>query len=261
MPFSARGENVKLGKGSMLLGLWAGTTPPEAFDFMGNANSVALSADVTNAELFSSTERSGSLVDRRPLRTAYTLTVSLNEYTVENLKLFLLGEEASESQALNATFETLIEGIQLGKWHSIGKRRMTGIEVYPGSGGSTALTSGTDYEVNAEFGLIKFLSGGAIQEGDNAFVNGAVPALTITKIRVAQESAPIAHIKFLCDDANNEGDAAKDELELWKVSVAPDGELNFISDEYGAFSLSMAVLSDATNHADDPYGTLNRITG
>lgn len=261
MPLPARGEFTKLGKGSMLLGLWDGNTPPVNFDFMGNANAVSISADVTNVELFSSTEKSASLIERRPLRTAYSLSVSLNEFTIENLKLFLLGEQATALQGVNPTFELAITGIELGKYYPIGKRRMTGVEVYPGSGGSSPLVASTDYEINTEFGAIRFLTGGAINEGDNAFVNGAVPALTITKIRIAQSSAPIAHLKFLCDDANNEADGAKDELELWKVSVAPDGELNLISDEFGAFSLTMAVLSDSAHHTDDPYGTLNRITG
>lgn len=259
MPFSARSENVKLGKGSFMIGLWENNAAPSAFDFAGNCNSVSMSADVTKAELFSSTEKSGSLIDSRPLRTAYNIAISMNEFTKENLALFLLGELAVETQDVNASYEITISDIEIGKYYPLGKRRLSDVEVTPGSGGSTPLVAGTDYEINTEFGWIRFLGGGHVNEGDAASVQGSAPALTFNRIRIAQNSSPVAKLHFLCDDANNEGAAAKDELEVWKASVAPDGELNFISDEHGAFSLTFSVLSDATNHPNDPYGRLTRI--
>jgi hypothetical protein len=85
------------------------------------------------------------------------------------------------------------------------------------------------------------------------------PELTITKLRIGTQSQQIARLVYLSDDANSAGNSSKDRLELWKVDVAPEGDLQLISDEYGAFTLTMAVLTDGANHPDDPYGTLDRI--
>lgn len=43
------------------------------------------------------------------------------------------------------------------------------------------------------------------------------------------------------------------------MSLAPEGEMNVISEEYASYSLTMSVLSDAPNHPNDPFGTLDRI--
>jgi hypothetical protein len=260
MPLPGRGENLKLGKGSMLMRLWSGATPPVGgYDFAGSQDGVNLTANITQAEKFGNSEKSGALLDRRVLRADYVLNVQMSEHTLENLALFLLAEQATEQQDANPTFEVEIEEIEIGKYYDIGKRRISSPVVEAGSGSSSPLVSGTDYEINTEFGMIRFLGGGNVNEGDSAFVSGSVPALTKKKLRLAQNSAPIAQIQFLCDDANNEGSAAKDLLNVWKASIAPDGELSFIGDEYGAFSLSISLLSDGTNHPSEPYGTLERI--
>lgn len=258
--FDARSEFHKLGKGAMMIGLWSGQTPPTNFDFVGNCDSVTLSADVTTVQKFSNTRASGALVDRRTLRTAYKVAAQIDEFTKENLKLFLLGTEATKTQNLAAVSDITINDIELGKYYDLGKRRITGAVVYVNEA-STAMVEGTDYELNTEFGWFRAISGGAIVALDDVRVHCSVPALTIMQIRIAQASSPIARLRFLCDDANNESSVAKDELNVWKASIAPSGDLNLISDDYGSYSLEFSVISDSTNHPNDPFGTLDRITG
>lgn len=259
MPFPARGDNVKLGKGSLLLDFNDDSGVPEGLEFLGNATGVSLTWNITQVELFSSTERSAGLVDRARTRAGLTASAALSEYTARNLRSFLLAGESSNNQSLAASQVKNLTGVKVGKYYEIGARRITNVSVELGSIGELVLD--TDYELNTEFGILRALSGGSIQDDDDLVVNFDKPALTITKLQLGTKSQQIARLLYLADDANSAGAASKDRLELWKVDVAPDGELQLISDDYGNFTLSMAVLTDGTNHPSEPYGTLERITG
>ena len=43
------------------------------------------------------------------------------------------------------------------------------------------------------------------------------------------------------------------ELEIWRVSLAPEGDTGLISNEWGTISFTGEVLKDETNHPDNPY--------
>lgn len=259
MPFPARGENVKLGKGSLLLDLNDTNGDPTGLQFLGNATSVALTWDITQTELYSSTERSAGLVDRARTRAGLTVSAQLSEYTATNLKLHMLASETGRTQNTATAATVNLADVSPGRYYELGYRRVTNVSVMNGSG--PALVLDQDYELNAEFGVIHVLAGGSVLEGDDLVVECDVPALEFTRLRVGTESQQIARLLYLADDANSAGAASKDRLELWRVDVAPDGELQLISDDYGSFTLTMAVLNDGANHPSEPYGTLERVTG
>jgi hypothetical protein len=258
MPFPARGENVKLGKGSLLLDLNDDDGVPQHLEFVGNATGVSLNWDITQVELYSSTERTAGLVDRARTRAGLTMSAVLNEFTLTNLRLHLLGEEATSNQSSGTSATANLNNVKLDHYYEIGSRQVTNVVV---NDGSNNLTVDVDYELNSEFGVIHPLTGGAIDEGDDLLVTFDKPALAFTSVRLGKKSQQIARVVYLADDANSAGAASKDRLELWKVDVAPDGELQLISDEYGSFTLTMAVLTDGANHPSEPYGTMTRVTG
>lgn len=259
MPLPADGTKVKLGKGSLLLDTLTAAGLHTGFDFMGNATSITLSADVTKAQLFSSTERSAPLVAEAVTRIAYTLTATLSEFTLNNLRKFLLGTENVKTQAVGVGVTALFSDQQVvpGRYLDVGARQITNVVVT--RDGTDILVADTDYLVYSEFGLIKLLEGGAVLEGDDIEVEFSRPALTIDQVRIAKNSSPVVHLLYLADDANQDADGARDRLEIWRASCAPEGEMNVISDEYGNFQLTMSVLSDAANHPNDPFGTLDRV--
>jgi hypothetical protein len=256
--FPARGDNTKLGKGSLLLDLLDEDTGlPLGLEFTGNASAISIASDTTFAELYSSTQKSASLVARARTKVAFTVTATLNEYTLTNLKLFLLGEEATSSQSLQTSGTKTLTDVKKGKYYEIGARRVTDVTV---SNGTDPLTLNVDYQLNSEYGTVYIRPTGNVADGDDLTVEFDAPALTISKVRIGKAAAQIGRLVYLADDANSNGASAKDRLELWKVDVAPDGELNLISDEYGSFNLTMAVLADEEGHPDEPYGVLERAT-
>ena len=258
MPFPARGENVKLGKGSLLLDFNDDAGDPTGLEFMGNATSISLTWDITQVELYSSTQRSAGLVDRARTRAGLTASAVLNEFSALNLQKFLLAGEAANNQSSGTGTTAALDAVQVGKYYEVGARQITNVVV---TDGSDILVLNTDYELNAEFGVVHILDSGAVVDGEDLLVTFNKPALTISKLQVGTKSQQIARLLYLADDANSAGAASKDRLELWRVDVAPDGELQLISDEYGAFTLTMAVLVDGTDHPAEPYGILERVTG
>lgn len=259
MPLPADGTKVKLGKGSLLLDTLTSAGAHTGFDFMGNATALTLSAEVTKAQLFSSTQRTAPLIAEAVTRIAYTLTVSLSEFTLNNIKKFLLGEDNVKTQAVATNQTVNFTGAQVvpGRYLDIGQRQVTNVSIL--RDGTDALVADTDYVLYSEFGLVKLVDGGAVQAGDDIAIEYDAPALTIDQIRIAKDSAPIVHLLYLADDANQDSDAARDRLEIWRCSCSPEGEMNVISDDFGNFQLTMSVLSDAANHPNDPFGTLDRV--
>lgn len=259
MPLPADGKKVKLGKGSLLLDKLSPAGLGTGFDFTGNVTALEISADVTKAELFSSTERSAPKIAEAITRVGFTLNATCSEYTLRNLEKFLLGTANDKDQPVGVGTTVAIdgEGVFPGRYYDTGSRKITNVVVT--RDGSDIAVLNTDYLVNSEFGLIKVVEGGAIQAGDDLSIQFDRPAATIKQVRIARDAAPVCHLLFLADDANQDGDAAHDRLEIWRVSLAPEGALNFISDEFGNFQLTMGVLSDSENHPDDPFGTLDRI--
>lgn len=257
MTFPARGENVKLGKGSVLLNLYDENGQLGGADFVGNCSAVAIATAITNVEMYSNTQRTGNLVARDRTRIAYTLTLTAQEFTINNLKLFLLATEASNDQFADTAVTASFPDIVLGKYYDLDARRVTNFAAHVGS---VLLVAGTDYTINSEYGIVQFLSTSAdVGDGDDVDVTFDQPSLSISSLQLGKASSQLAKLLYLSDDANSSGKASKDKLTVWKADVAPDGDLNLISDDYGSFNLTMPILSDETNHPNDPYGKLERI--
>lgn len=255
----ANGQNVKLGKGALLLNQLNSSLQTTGFDFVGNATAISISAEVTKAELYSSTQQSSPLLDSRVTRSKYTVTMTLNEYTKSNLARFLLGEANVKTQLVGVNQTVSFSGSEVvpGRYLDVGARRITNVSIMRDT--TDPLVETTDYIVYSEFGLVKLVEGGSVLAGDTIAIEYDRPALTIDQVRIGKVASAICHLVFIADDANTDGAGAKDRLELWKVNVAPEGELGFVSDEYGSFQLTAEVLSDATNHPNDPFGTLDRV--
>jgi len=259
MGFPANGKNAKLGKGALFLDFFDPTTGlPTGLQMAGNCSAVAISADTQKADLYSGTEQSSPLIASAVTRVAYNLTATLTEYQMRNLASFLLGEEASRSQTMAASQNLNVMNVVPGRFYDVGYRNITAVSVVRGS---DTLTLGSDYTLDAGHGMIGIKAGGphSVVTGDDIVVTYSRPAVTLQQIRIAKVASPEAKLLFLSDDANAAGAAAKDRLEIWRVNVAPEGELNLVSDDYGTYQLTFAVVDDSANHATDPFGRLERI--
>jgi hypothetical protein len=259
MSFHANGENLKLGRGALFLAPWSGSTPPSADtlgEFIGNITSLELSSENETREKYSSTEQSSPLLDSRVIRQAYEMVASLDEHTLTNLKLFMSGDATTVNQSATTSGSKTLNDVELGQTYYIGARNVTNVAVKKGT---TTKTAGTDYLLDATLGLLTILSTGTLVSGDDLTVTYHCPAATIQKVRGGTTVSPTYKLTFQADDANADGDAAKDRLTVWKVSVNPDGAYGLISDDYAQFGLRFKLLSDSTNHPTEPFFILERV--
>ena len=205
--FPANGENVKLGKGSLMLDLFDDNNVLTGLQFVGNASAIGLSSDVKNAELFSSTQRTAGLIARDRTSLAYTLSATVSEYTLLNLQMFLLGEQANVNQDVINAEEKLLTGVKVGRYYELGARHVTGVSVNNGSG-SDPMVLNTDYELNSEYGTIFIRAGGAISDEDDLTVTFSAPTLVIKTIKIGKASQQLARVVYMADDANSRGKAS-----------------------------------------------------
>jgi hypothetical protein len=258
MSFPAAGEYAKLGKGALFLDKLTTAGASTGFDFKQNVTALTLAADVTKVEQYSSTEASSPLIASAVTRVGYTLTATLAAYTLENLKAFLLGTSTVINQPAVANATKLFAGLSAkGKYFDLGAREVTNVRC---EGDTTELlVAGVDFIAESDSGLVQILPGARVADGSDLLFTFDAPALVIDSVAIANDAAPVCHLLYLADDANQDGDSAKDRLEVWKAQTAPTGDLGLISDDYGTFQLTLSVLSDSNNHPNNPFGTLNRV--
>lgn len=259
MSLPAAGEVAKLGKGSLLLEAIINGAGVGSFEFMENATAVTISGDVTSADLYSSTQSSSPLIASSTTRIGYTVQATLSGFTLGNLKRWLFGQAKVRTQAALSTQTQTFTGsaVVKGGFIRLPARRVTAVQV--SLGGTDPVVLDTDFTLYADQGIIGITKNGVIEDGDEIEVQWNQPSLVLDQISVGKEASPVCHLLYLADDANTDGVAAKDTLEIWKVQLAPDGELPLISDEYATYQITMKVLSDSINHPADPFGLLERV--
>jgi hypothetical protein len=254
--FPAVGQNLKLGRGSLLLAPHDGTSAEEGLILMGNIPSLELSWEVETREKYSSTQASSPLLDQAVIRQTLTVTAQCDEHTKENLKRFFFGTEAAADQALSTTGAKAITDLVVERAYDLGKRQVTNVV---GTKGSTALVSGTDYTLYASQGMVVFHDTATISDGDDVNFAFDCAAVNIDHIRLGRVSQQFAKLVYIADDANQAGAASDDRWVFWKTQVTPDGAYQLVSDDYTSFNLAFKVLSD-NSQTNDPLGRIERVS-
>jgi hypothetical protein len=142
-----------------------------------------------------------------------------------------------------------------GRWYSIaGKYSVSNVVVKVAA---ATKTLNTDYKLDDTNGLIYVMpSPGTIVALDDLAVTYDQAAKTIKQVSGGTESQINAYLMFQSDNANG----PNYRLEAWNVSITPDGDLGFISDEFGTFNLRMAVQNDAANNPNFPNFKLETVS-
>jgi hypothetical protein len=126
------------------------------------------------------------------------------------------------------------------------------------SAGTTTYEKGTDYDISTSLKddhigrlfIYSTADGGTITDGETLSVQYAYSASTYHTIDAFAENEIEGRLRFVSDNP-----AGTDlELEVWRVSLAPDGDTALIGEnEWASMSFTCEVLKDETNHPDNPY--------
>jgi hypothetical protein len=253
--FGANGGNLLLGRGALMLDRLTSAGVKTGLRFVGNVQSLALTTTDETIEKFSSVERGAPLLKRVTNKRTIEIVAGLDEFDVDNLALGMMGSVPSSAaqSALTAQTTTLVD-VQLGRWYSIASKYNLSNVVVKVAAATKAL--GTDYKLDVENGLIYVVPTGTIVALDDLAITYDQAAKTIKQISGGSEAAINAYLMFQSDNASG----PNYRLEAWSVSITPDGDLGFISDDFGTFNLRMAVQNDAANNPNFANYKLETVT-
>lgn len=245
-PLAPNSDLIQLGKGQILFApIEAGVRG--AYFHLGNSEQFEISIEADVVEKFSSQIRSAPLYKRVTRRQTTSLKIQMDEWSKENLALFLMGQVAEYTQAATAvTGELLTNDVKEGGYYKFARLGpYTGITL---TTGATPLVLGTDYRiVDPILGVIQILVGAPNIANDDpltaAYTPTAYTAGTTSRDAIfgGVKSIIEGSVLFIPDPSSG----LRWGCEVWRASSTPDGAIGLISEEFGSFTVDMAVQDDA----------------
>lgn len=122
------------------------------------------------------------------------------------------------------------------------------------STGTTVYVKGTDYNISTSLkddhiGRILILSTGSITDGETLKVSYAYSSVTYNQISAFANTQIEGFMRFVSDNPAG----TQQELQIWNVSLSPEGDTALIGDDWGTLGFTGEVLKDETNHPNAPY--------
>lgn len=214
---------------------------------LGNCESFTLGTADTKVTKYSSRDAAAGVLREVTIRRDVTCKITGNDFNQFNASLFLMGDEAELTQAAaTVTAEAVTATPKKGRWYSLANRSVTGVEVKQGS---TALEVETDYSIDSVRGRIY------IRPESTAFVEDTpitadytADEVKLPTVRGSTQGNIEGFLRFVGDPTSG----PITEVEVWRVSIQPEGESGYISDDWGNWQLTLKVLKDETR-PDNPW--------
>lgn len=251
-------DNLLLGAGVLYFDRFDVNRNKTGERHLGHCSAFTLSTEVEKVQKYNSMSKARALYKEVVRQTKAIGKITLDEFDEHNLALALLGETGVYTQTAGNVTDKVTK-VYPDRWAKLDHRLISTVVVKPGSTGTTPYIEGNDYKVDPKSGRIMALKGGAIFTGDatsaEVKVSYANAQASIPKVVGATQGKIEGMIRFIGDP----GSGPAYEGEFWKVSVTPEGELGFISDDFGSFGLSFECMDDSQNHPEEPFYRLLKI--
>lgn len=251
-------DNLLIGKGSVYFKRDDETNPH--FRHLGNVETLEITTEDDVLEKRSSMEAAAPLYKSITRSRTPQLRLTMDEFNAENLALVLLGDVVSSSAqtATPVVDEEMTDNAALGGFYRTAKiGPITAVSL---ESDGYSLTLGTDYEItNAGLGLIRILEDSpTVTAGATITISYTPTAYTggFTQVRGGTKNDITGSVLFIADPTSGPAQM----LEVWKVSVRPDGALGLISEDFAQMAAVMKILSDKVNHASEPFYLLTQLT-
>lgn len=179
---------------------------------------------------------------------------------------------------LELAFAVTAGPIAGGTWRAYGFETQANqpiqVEKNPSGGGrvagsGTALTEGTDYEIDRAMGRVRLLPGANFAPAtDLLLVSWAKPTVdrhppgglqgldtTLNIIKPLTSTGITVGLKFVLDNPNNN---LKTEYELFAIKLSPDGDLALLGDDWGSMAFTGVASTIASPPINaSPYGRIS----
>lgn len=248
-------DNLLLGKGQLLFDRFsdAGASSGQMVH-LGDVETLELTTEDDTLEKYSSQTRSAGLLKKITRRRTVTLRATMNEFNAHNIALQLMGNKGVLVQAAAPVVdEPLTASVKLGGYYrlaAVGPVTALSLDM-----GVTPLVEGTDYRiVDASAGLIQILASSVtVTEGSAVTASYTPPAYTAddgpSVVQGGTKSVIEGRLLFVGDPSTG----PKMMVEVWRVSVAPDGALGLITEDWASMGLTMTAQDESAAHPDEPF--------
>ena len=156
--------------------------------------------------------------------------------------------------------ETISNGTDSAALTAIGEFVVGGPIYVTGPSATPEYASGTDYEFSTAAGMgragrIKLLSGGTLAASGGIEVTYDYDAATWNTLTAFTKTTIEGTLRFLSDNPVG----GNQELQIWKVSLTPDGDTAMIGDDWSTLSFTGEILKvegtswDSVDHSSNPY--------
>jgi len=243
-------NNLYLGAGEVWFNRFSSGTTKTQWRHLGNVTKFELTQSVETLEKKSAMSGARGLLKRVVTGTTSEIALTLDEFDPENVALALLGTASAFSQTSGTATDTAITGtVKKGQWLDTGnlKITVTGVKKAP----STTLVLGTDYEVDSDSGMIRILPGSStVADGDSLLWSGSYPSITSTQVQALANARIEGALRF-----RSASDAVGPRylVDVWSVSIAPDGALALLGTEFGEIGLKATVQEDTSKPVGQRY--------
>lgn len=234
-------ENLYIGRGVLYFDRFGtGDTSTGELD-LGEASNLSLSLDTTTKEHTS--KRSGLAVTTKSIIDKLTTggTFTLDEYSRENLTLALFGSSAKLDQTATSVSNEEVF-VRKGRWVKLRKRNVSSVVIQ-------GKTINTDYKVDGPTGRIYFNDVAGWTEAQTITVDYSAGTTALDTVRAFTVSEVRGSMRFISSNASG----PDYELEIWKCSIKPAGNIDFLSDDWGKIQFNVSIEKDETNHPNEPY--------
>jgi hypothetical protein len=249
--------NVKFGRGRLLFNRLDDNLAFTGLVNLGNCEKISITSTPEDITLTDYTQETSAPYAEVNKSLALDLAITGFEFDPSVMETVWMGTRDLLSQtSSNVTDETLAASTITNlkeKSFQTTKRNISAVTI---TQGATTLVLGTDYEIyDATLGIIRILpTSSTVADGTALLIDYTAGAVSgLHRIKGATKANIKGKLIFL--PANSTG--PKEELHVWHCSLKPDGEIDFISDEFARWNLSGKILSDAAGayggSAGSPY--------
>jgi len=269
-------NNYMLGRGKLRLDFYDDAGAPTfTFTDIGNCTSFGLTLDEETLDHTSSRTGLATVDKTVTLSKSLSGSMTLDEYAVDQLRSFL-SATVTESAIGAATYTdeaiTVFKGAG-GKWveMTVGGvanenriRGLTGTAILEDAAGPGAgvYVLGTDYEIDLSTGMLFVTKGGAIDtltasSSGTVYLSGvSQPAGNLQQIKALQKTTITAALHFTSINAQT---GLTREVRFHQCKITANGDLPWISDEFGAMEFNFSAENAGTNlaYSGSPIGTIS----
>jgi len=230
-------QNILLGKGELFFDRFNTGGTVQGYFHLGNCSKFAINLADDLLSLNTSQDAAAGLLKRVTRKREVQISITSNEYAIESMALALMGDQGTFAQTSSAiTGEILTTNAVNGRYYKTAGRNISSVVLTQGTVTLAQSVAYTVYDSTA--GVIKLITASTTATAITAAYTRA--SLSLDQILGATKTKVEGRLLFVPDPTTG----PQMDVEVWRVAVAPGGEVGLISEDFGEYTLNLVALDD-----------------